>query len=177
VSEVLQSLVDRVRRAADAGTPLCVRGGGSKDFYGGAPGVAEKLVYNLAARFPGLNVVGAHSPPFRALNDAEEAEAKAMIEAARPHILWVGLGSPKQELWIAQHVGGIDVPVMLPVGAAFDFHAGTRPWAPAWMRRLGLEWIFRTVSGGPRTFRRNLGCVTVMAWALVRALLGRLAGR
>ena len=121
--------------------------------------------------------MGCHSPPFRPLSEAEEAATKTLIATAKPDILWVGLGSPKQELWMAQHVGQIDVPVMLGVGAAFDFHSGVRAWAPAWVRRAGLEWAFRTFTGGWRVFRRNLGCVTILAWCLVKAGIARGTGR
>jgi len=142
-------------------------------FYGGAPGVAERLAERLRERYAGLCVVGAYSPPFRALTDAEEVEVKRRIEASGAHLLWVCLGSPKQELWVAEHLGKINVPLMLPVGAAFDFHSGNRPWAPVWLRKLGLEWAYRTCTGGRRTFARNLRCVTVVAGILAKAALRR----
>jgi N-acetylglucosaminyldiphosphoundecaprenol N-acetyl-beta-D-mannosaminyltransferase len=146
-------------------------------FYGGAPGVAERLAQRLARRFPSLHVAGTYSPPFRELTMQEEAELKSLIESSGAHIMWVCLGSPKQELWAAQHVAQFNVPVMLPVGAAFDFHSGRRLWAPAWMRRIGMEWLFRTVTGGPRTFFRNLRCVTVVAGLLARVALRRFLER
>jgi len=128
-------------------------------FYGGAPGVAERLGDVFSRRYPGLNVVGVYNPPFRLSTGEEEREIKAMIERARPHLLWVGLGGPKQEFWMAEHVGRIDVPVMLGVGAAFDFHSCTVPWAPSWMRAIGMEWVYRAVTGGKRVFWRNVRCV------------------
>lgn len=146
-------------------------------FYGGAPGVADRLAHRLADRFPGLRVVGTFSPPFRDLTPREEAEVKARIEGSGADILWVCLGSPRQELWVAERVGRIRVPVMLPVGAAFDFHAGYRLWAPACVRRLGMEWAFRAVTGGPQTFRRNLRCVTRVGGLLVRTAVLRLVGQ
>ncbi len=128
-------------------------------FYGGAPGVAELLAARLQARFPGLLVAGMHSPPFRALSPAEDQAEIEQIGTARPDILWVGLGAPKQELWMAEHLGKIGVPVMVGVGAAFDFHAGVKKQAPPWMRRSGLEWLFRLLSEpkrlGPRYLVNN----------------------
>lgn len=138
-------------------------------FYGGRPGVPEEMAENLTRRFPDIKVAGTYSPPFRRLAPHEERTVKNMIEDARPHLLWVGLGGPKQEFWMAEHVGRIDVPVMLGVGAAFDFHAGSRPWAPRAVRRLGMEWAFRALTGGPRTLLRNLRCVSRMGLLLAQA--------
>lgn len=112
-------------------------------FYGGAPGVADELAANLSNRFPGLQVAGTYSPPFRAADAPEEAEVLERINAARPHIVWVGLGTPKQDFWIARHRPLLDAPVLVAVGAAFDFHAGRLAQAPRWMQRSGLEWLFR----------------------------------
>ena len=146
-------------------------------FYGGPAGVADRLAERLRARFPGLQVVGTFSPPFRPLTEQEEADVKARIETSGAQVLWVCLGSPKQELWAAEHVGKVNVPVILPVGAAFDFHAGERPWAPAWVRAIGMEWLFRTVTGGRRTFLRNVRCVTVVAGILLRTATRRVLGK
>ena len=128
-------------------------------FYGGAPGVAELLADRLRARFRGLNVVGIYSPPFRALTTDEDAELTATIRRARPDIVWVGISTPKQELWMAQHVQRLQSAVLLGVGAAFDFHAGLKPQAPRWMMRSGLEWLFRLIQEparlGPRYLKNN----------------------
>jgi UDP-GlcNAc:undecaprenyl-phosphate GlcNAc-1-phosphate transferase len=105
-------------------------------FYGGAEGVAEKMAENLKRTYPDMIVAGTYSPPFRALTPEEELNVKAEIEKASPDVLWVGLGGPKQEYWMAKHLGQVDVPVMLGVGAAFDFHSGNRPWVPAWTKSL-----------------------------------------
>jgi N-acetylglucosaminyldiphosphoundecaprenol N-acetyl-beta-D-mannosaminyltransferase len=137
-------------------------------FYGGAEGVAEQLAERLSQLYPGLQVAGTYSPPFRELNATEEDEIKQHIEANGTTLLWVGLGGPKQEFWMARHLSKIEVPLMLGVGAAFDFHSGARPWAPRWVRKLGLEWLFRMFSGGGRTFRRNLVCVPKVAIMLTR---------
>ena len=137
-------------------------------FLGGAQGVAERLAGALSARFPGLQVVGTHSPPFRPMTLEEDQSLVREIERARPHFLWVGLGAPKQELWMAEHVGKIDVPVMLGVGAAFDFHSGSAPWAPKWIRDAGIEWAYRAVTGGRRVFFRNVRCVSKAAMIIAR---------
>jgi len=138
-------------------------------FYGGAPGVGEQLTRTLTQRFPNLKVAGTFSPPFRPLTEEEEAMVKNRIEASGAQLLWVALGAPKQEYWMAQHLGTINVPVMLGVGAAFDFHSGNRPWAPRWMRALCLEWAYRTVTGGRATFFRNIKCVSSVARLLMIA--------
>jgi N-acetylglucosaminyldiphosphoundecaprenol N-acetyl-beta-D-mannosaminyltransferase len=146
-------------------------------FYGGAPGVPERLAERLQRDYPGMKIVGTYSPPFRPLTEVEELEVKEMIETAKPHLLWVGLGSPKQEFWCADHLGKINVPLLLPVGAAFDFHSGNRLWAPRWVRAIGMEWLFRTITGGKRIFLRNLRCVTVVGLFLAQTALRRLFGR
>jgi N-acetylglucosaminyldiphosphoundecaprenol N-acetyl-beta-D-mannosaminyltransferase len=125
-------------------------------FYGGGPGVPERLAEVLAGRFPGLAVAGVWSPPFHELSKAEEAQTIARIAEARPDILWIGLSTPKQERWMARFVGRIDVPVMIGVGAAFDMHAGIKRQAPRWVQRSGFEWLFRLVMEPRRLWRRYL---------------------
>ncbi|WP_407520059.1 WecB/TagA/CpsF family glycosyltransferase [Methylobacterium oryzisoli] len=112
-------------------------------YYGGAPGVAEQLRERLCAEHPGLDVVGVYCPPFRPLTPEEDAAIVAEINAAKPDIVWVGLSTPKQERWMSAHRGRIEAPVMVGVGAAFDFLAGTKQQAPRWMQRSGLEWFYR----------------------------------
>lgn len=114
-------------------------------FYGGKEGVAEKMAENLKEMFPGLIVAGTFCPPFRVLTPQEDSEVVGLINDAEPDIVWVGLGLLKQERWIADHVNRIHAPWMCGVGAAFDYHSGAVPWAPAWIRRLGCEWIFRLI--------------------------------
>ncbi len=120
--------------------------GRSHYFYGGAPGVPEALAASLAARYPGMKVAGLVSPPFRPLTADEDAAIVADINAATPDYVWVGLGAPKQDLWVASHRAALQAPVLLAVGAAFDVHAGRRRRAPRWMQRTGTEWIFRLLS-------------------------------
>ncbi|TKJ34795.1 MAG: glycosyltransferase [Planctomycetes bacterium B3_Pla] len=125
-------------------------------FYGGAEGVAARLAANLSNEFPGLKVAGACFPPFRPLTDEEDRSMVEKINSAKPDIVWVGLGAPKQEKWMADHLGRIKATVMIGVGAAFDFHSGNIKWAPALIRRLGLEWAYRLAQNPKRMWRRNL---------------------
>ena len=122
-------------------------------------------------------MVGTLSPPFRPLTPEEDTAVVDAINAARPDIVWVGLSTPKQERWMASHVGRIEAPVMIGVGAAFDFLAGEKKQAPLWMQRNGLEWLFRLVTEPRRLWRRYLSIVPkfiVLAGAqLVRSRLRR----
>jgi len=130
---------------------------GYKHFlYGGASGVPEALAARLRERFPGAQVVGAYAPPFRDLTQEEEDEIVRRINGSGADIVWVGLGTPKQDYWMAEHLGRLAAPVMIGVGAAFDFHAGRKRQAPRWMQRSGLEWLFRLLSEPRRLWRRYL---------------------
>lgn len=125
---------------------LCERNGRSglrHYFYGGAPGVAPLLVSRLKGRFPNLQVAGHHTPPFRPADAPETPEVIEEINRSGADVVWVGLGTPKQDYWIARHRPLLDAPVLIAVGAAFDFHAGRLAQAPGWMQRAGLEWLFR----------------------------------
>jgi len=137
-------------------------------FYGGAQGVAEKLAKNLAKQFEGLQIVGTYCPPFRPLTNEEDEQVTKMINDARPDIVWVGLGAPKQEKWMHSHLGRLNAPLMMGVGAAFDFHSGNRKWAPAWIRKCGCEWIYRMFTGGKRVFWRNLKCVSMFVYLIFK---------
>ena len=123
-------------------------------YYGGAEGVADKLRQALLNAHPNLEVAGTLCPPFRALTPDEDQADIDAINMARPDIIWVGLSTPKQEFWMADHLGRIEAPVMIGVGAAFDFLAGTKRQAPRWMQRSGLEWLFRLCSEPRRLWRR-----------------------
>jgi len=125
-------------------------------FYGGKEGTPEKLAARLREKFPDLLVVGTCSPPFRPLTEEEDESVVSMINAAAPDIVWVGLGAPKQERWIADHRDRLDAPVLIGVGAAFDFLAGLKRQAPRWMQRSGLEWFFRLLCEPRRLGRRYL---------------------
>lgn len=114
-------------------------------YYGGKEGVADLMAQKLREQFPKLQVVGTYCPPFRELSAEEDEQVVKMINDTRPDIVWVGLGLVKQEAWIAKHLGKINTPWMVGVGASFDYHSGAVPWAPRWIRALGLEWLFRLI--------------------------------
>ncbi len=125
-------------------------------FYGGAPGVAEQLGERLQTMFPGVLVAGTYSPPFRPLTPEEDATAVQLINDANPDVLWVGLGAPKQERWIYDHLPRLRVPAVLAVGQAFDIQSGRVRPAPAWMAEHGLEWLYRLAKEPRRLWRRYL---------------------
>ena len=127
--------------------------------YGGKPGVAGELAESLRARFPGLEVAGTFTPPFRDLDDAEMRQLEADVARSRPDIIWVGLGTPKQERFMAGPGSALDAGLLVGVGAAFDFHSGRVRQAPRWIQRSGFEWLFRLCTEparlGPRYVRTN----------------------
>ena len=120
-----------------------------------------------------MTIVGTFAPPFHELTPPEDNAAVAQINAACPDIVWVGLSTPKQEFWMADHMGRIDAPVMIGVGAAFDFLAGTKPQAPLWMQRNGLEWLFRLATEPRRLWRRYAYIVPGFALLTARELAAR----
>lgn len=124
--------------------------------YGGAEGVPEELSARLTERFPSLQIAGFYSPPFRQLTADEEEEVVKRINDSGADIVWVGLGTPKQELWMHRFRGRLRAAVLIGVGAAFDFHAGRKRQAPVWMQRTGLEWCFRLMTEPRRLWRRYL---------------------
>lgn len=137
-------------------------------FYGGKEGVPELLAGRLAERFPALEIVGTHSPPFRELTPAEDDAIIEQINHSGADLVWVGLSTPRQERWMASHVGKLRASVIFGVGAAFDIHAGTLPQAPLWMQRHGLEWAFRLVKEPRRLAKRYLRNNPAFVWAIVR---------
>ena len=123
--------------------------------YGGRnEGALVQLTLNLRRAFPGLKIVGGYSPPFRALTADEEKGVIDEINASGADVVWVGIGVPKQEKWMRAARAQLDAPVLVGVGAAFDFHAGLVPQAPGWMQRLGLEWAFRLAHEPRRLWKR-----------------------
>ena len=124
-------------------------------FYGGRDdGALLKLTKSLRERFPLLRIAGGWSPPFRELCESELDDVAARINRAQPDVVWVGIGVPKQEKWMAAMRERLDAPVLIGVGAAFDFHAGLVPQAPGWMQRAGLEWAYRLRQEPRRLWRR-----------------------
>lgn len=133
------------QRAAAGGIPLYL--------YGGTDPVLERLRQRLTTQFPGLVIAGSHAPPFRPLTPAEEAADRDRIQQSGAKVVFVGLGCPKQEFWMARQRGSLPA-VMVGVGAAFDFHSGTVAQAPRWMMALGLEWLYRFCQEPRRLWRR-----------------------
>jgi len=140
-------------------------------FYGSTDNVLKQLVTNLKKKFPKLNVSGSYSPPFRELSSEEDEEVVNMINEASADVLWVGLGCPKQQLWMYEHKDRLKVPVMVGVGAAFDFLSETKKQAPKWMRNSGLEWLFRLVTEPRRLWKRYLIGNTIFIWLSLKELI------
>lgn len=141
-------------------TRACVRAVASGHrfyLYGGRnQGALVQLALNLRQRHPGLKIVGGYSPPHRPLTEEERAAITAEINHTRADVVWVGIGVPKQEKWMAEMRTQLEAPVLLGVGAAFDFHAGIIPQAPKWVQDAGLEWAYRLVQEPDRLWRRYL---------------------
>jgi N-acetylglucosaminyldiphosphoundecaprenol N-acetyl-beta-D-mannosaminyltransferase len=135
-------------------------------FYGSTDAVAEKLVLELRRLFPGLVVCGHYSPPFRSVNGPPCVEDVTRIRAAQPDLVWVGLSTPKQELWMRTHASELPGCVLLGVGAAFDFLSRTKPQAPRWLRQTGFEWLFRLLTEPRRLGRRYLLGIPQFLWLL-----------
>jgi N-acetylglucosaminyldiphosphoundecaprenol N-acetyl-beta-D-mannosaminyltransferase len=133
--------------AALAGTPVYLYGGRSEE-------ALALLMKRLGERFPGLRIVGGFSPPFRPLTSAERERVVAEIDASGAQVVWVGTGQPKQELWMSEMRPLLQAPLLVGVGAAFDFHAGIVSQAPSWMQRNGLEWLYRLTREPKRLWRR-----------------------
>jgi N-acetylglucosaminyldiphosphoundecaprenol N-acetyl-beta-D-mannosaminyltransferase len=156
------------RRAAEDGLGVYL--------YGSAPAIVERLRENLARRFPGLRIAGWESPPFRPLTPEEDRETVARINASGARLIFIGLGCPRQDEFAMAHRGRVSG-VLICVGAAFDFHAGTKRMAPPWMQRHGLEWLFRLASEPRRLWRRYLVTNSIFAarlsLELVRSIVRR----
>lgn len=151
---------------------------------GSTAATLDRLNARIGERFPRVRVVGSHSPPFPGPGDstsgdratvttAADSEVADQIAKARPDIVWVGLSTPEQERWMAEHVGRVRAPVLVGVGAAFDFLAGTKPQAPPWMQRSGLEWAFRLAHEPRRLAGRYLRNNPRFVWLLAKETLGK----
>jgi N-acetylglucosaminyldiphosphoundecaprenol N-acetyl-beta-D-mannosaminyltransferase len=134
-------------RAAETGVRMYLYGGRNQ-------GALVQLALNLRQRFGGVKIVGGYSPPFRDITQEEEDAIVNEINRSRADVIWVGVGAPKQEKWMAAMRDRLDAPVMIGVGAAFDFHAGLVPQAPNWMQSSGLEWLYRLAHEPRRLWRR-----------------------
>jgi N-acetylglucosaminyldiphosphoundecaprenol N-acetyl-beta-D-mannosaminyltransferase len=157
-------------------TQVSAQKGYRQFYYGGGEGLADRLATTLRCKYPALQVAGTLSPPFRALTEEEDDAAIARINSSAPDIVWVGLSTPKQELWMASHLGRIKAPVLVGVGAAFDFLSGTKAQAPAWIQRSGLEWAYRLLQEPRRLWRRYARIVPLfLLLAVVQLVAGRTA--
>ncbi len=141
-------------------------------FYGGAKGVPESLAANLRSEFGGTNIVGMHSPPFRPLTKEEDDAVVRMINEAKPDVLWIGLGCPKQEKWAFEHRSRLNVPIIASVGQAFDIYSGRTVQAPGWMRDSGLEWLFRLATNPRRLWKRYLVYNSQFLFFVAREMIG-----
>jgi N-acetylglucosaminyldiphosphoundecaprenol N-acetyl-beta-D-mannosaminyltransferase len=156
-------------RAASRGEPLFL--------FGSTDVTLAILQARLSERFPGLRIAGSLAPPFRAATAEEDAAHVAAINASGARTVWVSLGCPKQERWMAEHRGQVKA-VMVGVGAAFDFHAGLQARAPLWMRRAGLEWLHRLAGDPRRLWKRYLFTNSVFIWRVAQQVwAGRSAGQ
>ena len=153
-------------RAASSGQRFYLYGGRNQR-------ALVQLALNLRQRYPGLPIVGGYSPPHRPLSEEEQAAVVAEINDASPDVVWVGIGVPKQEKWMAKLRPVLHAPVLIGVGAAFDFHAGLVPQAPPWLQRAGLEWAYRLAHEPRRLWRRYLRYNPRFVGAFARQLHAR----
>lgn len=149
---------------------LAAHSGESIFLYGGSAKTLEILQARLMSVFPGLHIAGAISPPFRSPTPEEDEQDVQAINASGAGTVWVSLGCPKQEKWMAQHKGRINA-VMIGVGAAFDYHAGTIKRAPLWMQKNGLEWLHRLASEPGRLWKRYFITNTLFVIGAAKQLL------
>ena len=139
-------------------------------FYGSKPETLEMLKAELTRKYPGINIKGMYSPPFRALDPKEDEDVIRRINESGADIVWIGLGAPKQEQWMNAHKGRING-VMMGVGAGFDFHAGTIQRAPVWLQKIGLEWLYRLIRDPGRLLNRYLVTNNKFFWYLLKEKL------
>jgi N-acetylglucosaminyldiphosphoundecaprenol N-acetyl-beta-D-mannosaminyltransferase len=131
------------------------RGGGRVCFFGSSQRVLDLIRNRFEQDFPEVDLVGMISPPFRAWSELENEDLVNQIIAAQPDVLWVGMTAPKQETWVQQNRSRLRVPLIGSIGAVFDFYAGTKPRAPEWMCRMGIEWLHRLLKEPKRMWKRN----------------------
>lgn len=142
-------------------------------FFGSTPETLAKLVNNLQERYQGCNIVGWESPPFRPVTDAELANSIAKMVQTRAEVIWIGLGAPKQEIWMSNNFSKLPNTLLLGVGAAFDFHAGVIKRAPEWAQKIGLEWLYRLIQEPKRLWKRYLITNTLFVYYFMMGLVSR----
>jgi N-acetylglucosaminyldiphosphoundecaprenol N-acetyl-beta-D-mannosaminyltransferase len=165
--------IDLVDAICDRGSSL----GWSVFLLGAAPGIAQSASGAMLRRHPGLRIAGVYSPPHGEWDDLEEKRIRDHITNAKPDILLVALGAPRQDVWIAANKGRLGVPVSVGVGCTFDVLAGDKPRAPRWMQRIGLEWAFRLITEPGRLWRRYLGDLPTFGRLMFSALRTRFSRR
>jgi N-acetylglucosaminyldiphosphoundecaprenol N-acetyl-beta-D-mannosaminyltransferase len=158
------------RRAAATGQRFYLYGGRNQ-------GALVQLALNLRRSYPGLKIVGGYSPPHRSLTEAEHGAVVREINQSQADVVWVGIGVPKQEKWMAEFRNSLDAPVLIGVGAAFDFHAGLVRQAPNWLQEAGLEWAYRLAHEPRRLWRRYLRYNPMFVAAFARQLLAGRRGK
>lgn len=142
--------------------------------YGGEEGVADALAKTLADRFPGIQVVGTYCPPHRPLTKEERDDVARRIDSACPDVVWCGLGCPKQERWMDEFRPLLEAPILIGVGAGFDFLTGRKRQAPVWIQHSGLEWLYRLVSEPRRLWKRYSRVVPRFIWGVATERFSRL---
>jgi len=140
--------------------------------YGGVEGVAAELRDRLTRDFPGARIVGAITPPFRDLSFVEQNDFVATITELKPDIIWVGLGCPKQEIFMSRYLPLLNTRLMFGVGAAFDFHTGRIRLCAPWIKRAGLHWLHRLIQNPRKLWRRNLFIIPAFLWHIALQLTG-----
>jgi N-acetylglucosaminyldiphosphoundecaprenol N-acetyl-beta-D-mannosaminyltransferase len=151
--------------------PIAVKQGYRLFLYGGAEGVPEKMKSYLEDKFPGLEIVGTYSPPFRRLTLEEDKEICRKINAVKPDFVIVGLGSPKQDKWIQDHLEKIPGTIMVASGAAFDFFSDRIAQAPIFIQRSGFEWLFRLTQDPKRLWKRYTVYNAIFLWNFLLQIL------
>lgn len=145
--------------------------GYSHYFYGGEPGVADDLAATLCRKYPWTRIVGIYTPPFRELTCEEEEDLVAEINRLKPDIVWVGIGTPRQDLWMRRMLPHFETRMMFGVGAAFDFLTGRIRLCPEWMKHAGLHWLHRLAQDPRRLWMRNVHNMAFL-WHIALQLLG-----
>lgn len=165
--------VDLVDAICDRGSSL----GWSVYLLGAGPGIAQAAAMAMVRRHPGLRIAGVYSPPVGEWDDLEEKRIRDDIAAARPDVLLVALGAPRQDTWISENKARLGVPVSVGVGCTFDVFSGEKLRAPRWMQRTGLEWAFRLATEPTRLWRRYLGDIPTLGTLMLSALRSRFKRR
>lgn len=136
-------------------------------FFGSTPEVLEELVISIRRQYPDAVIAGSYPPPFGNISVSEMEKILRIINQAKPDVIWVGLGAPKQEYWMAEHWRKLKPAILMGVGAAFDVHAGKIPRAPGWMRKMSIEWLYRLYQEPRRLWKRYLVTNTLFCYYLL----------